>query len=63
MTNRLHHCGAYGTEYCACDNCAHYDADAYGEPPALYLDEQIDPQEQEEHERRIAYRWHTETEP
>jgi hypothetical protein len=63
LTDRLHHLVAYGTDTAVCDACCDYDADAYGEPPARYLDEQPDPEEEAEHDRRIAYRWHTETEP
>jgi hypothetical protein len=40
-TNRLHHLVAYGDMDCdACDACAAYDAEAYGEDPAEYQDEQ-----------------------
>jgi hypothetical protein len=38
MTNRLHHCVAYGTDTSACDECYGYEAEAYDEPAAEYLD-------------------------
>jgi ribosome-binding protein aMBF1 (putative translation factor) len=28
LTDRLHHCVAYGTDTAACDDCAHYAAAA-----------------------------------
>jgi hypothetical protein len=40
MTDRLHHCVAYGLDTAACDACCGYDSEAYGEEPARYLDEQ-----------------------
>jgi ribosome-binding protein aMBF1 (putative translation factor) len=39
MTNRLHKCVAYGLDTAACDDCYDYDAEAYDEAPALYLEE------------------------
>lgn len=63
LTDRLHYCVAYGTDTAACDQCYGYDAEAYGEPRARYLDEQIDPQEQEEWDRMIAARDMPEREP
>jgi hypothetical protein len=45
MTNRLHHGVAYGGDVSACDECAHYDAAAYDEPAARYLDEEVDPED------------------
>ena len=38
--DRLHHLVAYGTDTAACDACSGYDAEAYDEPAAQYLDEQ-----------------------
>jgi hypothetical protein len=45
MTDRLHHGFTCGTEYAACDACCNYDAAAYDEPPARYLDEEVDPED------------------
>lgn len=45
LTNRLHSGETCGLEYAACDECCHFDAEAYDEPRALYLDEQPDPRE------------------
>ena len=46
QTTRLHSFVSCGIEGAACDECYEYDAEAYDEPPAQYLDEQIDPQEE-----------------
>jgi hypothetical protein len=45
LTDRLHYCVAYGLDTAACDQCSGYEAEAYDEPPARYLDEQEDPEE------------------
>ena len=31
--SRIHYCVAYGTETCACDDCAGYEPEAYDEEP------------------------------
>jgi hypothetical protein len=38
FTDRLHYCVAYGLDTAACDQCARYDAEAYDEPRAQYLE-------------------------
>ena len=48
LTTRLHRFHAYGLEGAGCDLCTHYEWEAYDEPRAQYLDEQIDPREMEE---------------
>ena len=40
LTDRVHHTEAYGSDTTACDSCCCYDAEAYDEPRARYLDEQ-----------------------
>jgi len=46
LTTRLHSFHAYGLEGSGCDICTHYEWEAYDEPRAEYLDEQIDPHEE-----------------
>jgi hypothetical protein len=45
LTTRLHSFHAYGLEGAGCDLCTHYEWEAFDEPRAQYLDEQIDEQE------------------
>jgi hypothetical protein len=63
MTDRLHHGFTCGLEYAACDACYGYDHAAYGEPPARYLDEIPDPEEEERWQREYAARDMPEREP
>jgi hypothetical protein len=40
--SRLHCCVAYGTDTAACDDCAGYDAEAYGEDADPLLTEEAE---------------------
>ena len=60
--SRIHHCVTCGTDTSACDDCAGYEWDAYGEDPDPLLVPD-DSREREDEERRRYFDNHDRSEP
>jgi ribosome-binding protein aMBF1 (putative translation factor) len=60
--SRIHHCVTCGTDTAACDDCAGYEWDAYGEDPDPLLVPD-DSREREDEERRRYFDNHDRSEP